>query len=112
MIAEEERRMISTRTKAALQAAKALGGFRGHKIDSAATAVSLASRQARASECAAALAPTIGKLRDQGITSLAGLAKALTEAGIPAARGGPSWTASQVARVVGKLSGVRHGTAS
>ena len=76
MVAEEERRMISARTKAALQAAKArgtvLGGFRGARIDDEARAASIASRKATASARAGDVAPTITELQGAGITSLGG----------------------------------------
>ena len=34
------------------------------------------------------------------MTSLIGLAKALTERGVPAARGGSTWSASKVSRLL------------
>jgi DNA invertase Pin-like site-specific DNA recombinase len=104
-VAELEGGLISTRTKAALQAAKArgrkLGGFRGHKADDAARRASLAVRQAKARALAADLAPVIAELQATGATSLNGLAKALTARGIPTAKGGDRWTPTGVARVLG-----------
>jgi DNA invertase Pin-like site-specific DNA recombinase len=104
-VAELEGGMISTRTKAALQAAKArgrkLGGFRGHKADDAARRAALAVRQAKARALAADLAPVIAELRATGVTSLNGLAKALTARGISTAKGGGRWTPTGVARVLG-----------
>lgn len=107
MVAEEERRMIGARTKAALQAAKArgtkLGGFRGYvptKADNEASKAALAARTAGQS---ARLAPAIASLRAAGITSATALAKALTEQGIPTARGGDRWTTTQVQRVLARL---------
>ena len=38
------------------------------------------------------------------LTSLSGIAAALTERGIPTARGGSSWTAVQVGRVLARLA--------
>ena len=108
MVAEEERRMISARTKAALQAAKArgqvLGGFRGVKIDDAARASSVASRKAAASARALDVAPTIAELQASGVTSLGALARALTERGILTARGGSEWSAVQVSRALNNAS--------
>lgn len=103
MVAEEERRMISARTKAALQAAKArgtvLGGFRGVVIDNEARARSVASRRAKAADRAGELASVIVELRATGAVSLRDLAAGLNERGIPTARGGP-WSAVQVSRVL------------
>lgn len=104
MVAEEERRMISARTKAALAAAKArgvtLGGNRGHGMTPSAADASLKARQARAQARGADLAPVLAGLRAEGVTSLAGLARALTERGIPTARGGTTWSPVQVSRVL------------
>ena len=66
---------------------------------------SIASRQATAASRAADLLPTIRELQAQGITSLAGLAKALTNMGITTARGGSTWTPIGVSRVLAKAQG-------
>ncbi len=109
MVAEEERRMISARTKAALQVAKArgkvLGGFRGVKIDDAARALSVASRKAAAGARALDVAPTIADLQAAGVTSLGALARALTEHGIPTAKGAAEWSPIQVSRVLKQIAG-------
>lgn len=107
MVAEEERRMIGARTKAALQAAKArgtvLGGFRGYVPSEADHAASRAALKAKGDAQAARLAPTIAELQASGITSATAIAKALTERGIPTARGGDAWTTTQVTRVLSRL---------
>lgn len=104
MVAEEERRMISARTKAALAAAKArgtvLGGYRGTgAIDDAGRAISIEKRQSRCQERSADLAPTVADLRASGAASLRQIAAALNERGIPTARGG-QWSAVQVKRML------------
>src|ERR1700730_263275 len=107
MVADEERRMISARTKAALAAAKArgvkLGGNRGVSVDEAARRASLAVRSGRATERASDLAPIISELPASGVPSLGGIAKSLSERGIPTARGGSRWTPMQVSRVLARL---------
>ena len=104
VIAEGERRMISARTKAALQAAKArgkvLGGFRGYVPTREDGLASAAVLKATAQAFAADLAPIIAELRAQGVTSLNAIAKALTEQGVPTARGSSTWTAAGVSRVL------------
>src|SRR5581483_10717479 len=104
MVADEERRMISARTKAALAAAKKrgvkLGGYRGGKLTRKARQNGWEAVSRRADERANDLAPILKQLRASGITSLGRLAKALTERGIPTARGGTKWTAVQVSRVL------------
>ncbi len=104
MVAEEERRMISARTKAALQAAKArgtvLGGHRGGTVDDAARSASIAVRKASASARASDVLPTIADLQATGVTSLGALARALTERGVPTARGSSVWSATQVSRAI------------
>lgn len=107
MVAEEEGKAISIRTKAALAAArkrgKKLGGYRGGKITASIRKAGRAAVQARTAARATDIAPVINELQSAGITSLSGLARALTERGVPTARGGAEWSAVQVARVLDRL---------
>jgi DNA invertase Pin-like site-specific DNA recombinase len=107
VIAEGERKMISKRTKDALAAAKArgkvLGGFKGYYLSEEDRLAAAAALKASAKAFGADLAPIIGELRARGITSLNALAKALTEQGIPTARGGSVWTPTAVRRVLAAL---------
>ena len=103
-VAEHEAKAISERTKAALQASKArgkvLGGFRGIVPTDQHRAASTLARKGHASARAKDLAPVIDQLRAEGITSLNGIARALTERKIPTARGALTWTPAQVSRVL------------
>ena len=45
----------------------------------------------------------IRDLREAGVTSLGGIAKALKDRGIPTARGGSEWTPVQVSRVLARI---------
>ena len=104
LMAQAERKAISTRTKAALVEAKkrgkVMGGFRGYVPTEADRQASAATRQASAAARGADLAPILADMRAKGVTSLAGLAKALTEAGIPTARGASTWSPMQVSRLL------------
>lgn len=105
LVADEERRMISARTKAALAAAKrrgkVLGGYRASAIvTDQARATSMMVRQQRAVARASDLSPIIDEIRISGVTSLQGIARALTARHIPTARGAKSWTAVQVKRAL------------
>jgi hypothetical protein len=104
-VAEAERKTISARTKAALQAAKGrevkVGGDRGNlRVVSAKgrLAAALEARRKAARQRAEDLKPIISELRAHGITSLNGMAASLNARGVPAARGG-KWTAIQVQRL-------------
>jgi DNA invertase Pin-like site-specific DNA recombinase len=107
MVTDEERRMISRRTKDALAAAKPrgqkLGGNRGNLpvIGDKGQAISLAARQAKARSRAADLVPIIEELRAAGVVSLQQIAAELNARGIRAARGG-AWSREQVRRVLGQ----------
>jgi DNA invertase Pin-like site-specific DNA recombinase len=107
MVAEEERRMISKRTKDALAAAKRrgkkLGGDRGVVPSKKVRTMSLEALRARADAKAADLAPIIGELQTAGKTSLRAIAEGLNEQGIPTARGG-KWSAAQVHRMLKRLA--------
>src|SRR5215210_3203088 len=83
MVADEERRLISKRTKEALAAAKVrgvtLGGNRGTIISAEAREVSRKARLAASAARAADLAPVIMELQAAGVASLGGLARGLTK---------------------------------
>ena len=106
MVAEEERRMISARTKAALAAAKArgtvLGGYRGATVDDAARAASIAVRSAKAADRASDLAPIVADIRAAGASSLREIAAGLNGRGVTAPRGG-EWSAAQVRGLLAKI---------
>ncbi|ACA17776.1 hypothetical protein M446_3386 [Methylobacterium sp. 4-46] len=92
--------MSAPPSRAALAAAKArgqvLGGFRGKRFTPADHAAAAAGRRARGERNAQRLAPALAELRAAGVTSAAGLARALTERGIPTARGATTWRVTQV----------------
>lgn len=103
VVAQAERKMISTRTKAALAAAKARGVRLGRPENLTNHAVGQArgrERQAqRARERAQDLAPILAEARATGAVSLRQIAAALNDRAVPAARGGV-WTATQVRRAL------------
>ena len=102
-LAEKERALISTRTREALARAKAagkmLGGNKGHKVDAAATALSVASRKALSAERKAEVLPMVPELQAAGITSVRAIAHGLNAQGLSTPRGGP-WGPAQVQRVL------------
>lgn len=108
MVADEERRMISQRTKAALAAAKKrgvkLGGDRGARLSRIARKAGRDAQAASARNRASDLAPIIQELQQAGTTTLSGIARAFNERGIPTSRGGTEWTATQIARVAARLT--------
>ncbi|TXN25135.1 recombinase family protein [Methylobacterium sp. WL9] len=103
VVAQAERKMISTRTKAALAAAKArgvkLGGDRGVVPPAGASARGGAVTKSRASARAWDVAPVIEEVQADGAVSLRQIAAGLNARGIPTARGG-QWSAVQVKRVM------------
>jgi DNA invertase Pin-like site-specific DNA recombinase len=106
-MAEHEREMISTRTKAALTAAKSrgvsLGGDRSGLDDRARRAGNAGSakvRGKRAAERASSPLPVLDRLRAQGVTSAHALARALNEEGVPTVSGRGRWQANSVQRVL------------
>lgn len=101
VIAQEEREMISARTKVALAAAKArgvkLGGKRpNHRnVD---PMLGMAARIRAADEFAQGVGPVIAELRQAG-RSFRQIVAELTRRGIHTARGG-AWTATRVRNVL------------
>ena len=102
VIAQEEREMISKRTKDALAAAKArgqkLGGFRGGPVPDGRKGGEAVAEAADA--FAARVAPIAQQMREAGL-SLASIAEALAAKGIRTARGG-EWTATGVRRILAR----------
>jgi DNA invertase Pin-like site-specific DNA recombinase len=105
MVAENEADAISSRTKAALAAAKRRGvrlGTPTNLTNTArrrGTASSVAVRQMKAAQRARDLAPIIEDVKRSGARSLRQIAAALNEHEWTTARGS-RWTASQVRRVL------------
>jgi DNA invertase Pin-like site-specific DNA recombinase len=104
-MAQKERELISERTKAALAAAKArgkvLGGDRGYRPSRGPDVV--AARQARqlgAQRTAHRLALEVEALREEGIASHAGLARALNARGVPTPKAAARWTHTTVGRLL------------
>ena len=105
-LAEQERRMISVRTKAALAASKKkLGGDRGYR-PAAAPDARLGGEAVRrmADQQAHSLIAVIDDVRGAlgAGASLQAIARDLTARGVPTARGG-DWTATGVKRVLARL---------
>jgi DNA invertase Pin-like site-specific DNA recombinase len=100
-VAEDERERISARTKAALAAAKAKGTKLGNPRLADACAGVNAARQEAAGAFAAEILPTIREIQSSGVSSLRGVAKALSERGVRTARGG-AWTAVQVGDILAR----------
>ncbi|GEO18733.1 recombinase family protein [Microvirga aerophila] len=97
-LAEKERRLISARTKAALQAVKARGKALGrHGAEQLAPAY-----RAEAVERAQALAPVVAEIRAAGASTLREIAAELNARGIATAKG-KAWSAMQVKRVLERV---------
>ena len=129
VVAEGERKAISKRTTEALAAAKIrlanltveeraervakgkalkLGAVRWDHLQAGAAGrgrlAGIMTRRSRASRRAADLLPIITSLQAQGVTTLASLAAALTDRGIPTARGASTWSPMQVSRVLARMT--------
>jgi DNA invertase Pin-like site-specific DNA recombinase len=105
LVAEQEREMISARTKAALAAAKArgvkLGGDRGGRAPVDAAAKAAEARRKAADEFASNVAPMMREMREIG-ASLHQIAATMASKGIRTPRGG-AWTATAVKNVLARL---------
>jgi DNA invertase Pin-like site-specific DNA recombinase len=100
-LAEKERAMISTRTKAALAAAKARGVTLGSPKLAQARKQAVASVKAIADQRAANVLPVMREIQRAGATSLHQIADALNARGITTPRGG-SWYAKSVSNVLAR----------
>lgn len=102
LVAEEEAKAISARTKAALAASKArgkkLGGWRGGPVVDGTLGTAVCVKQADA--FSDSVRPTILSMRAEGLSWKA-IAARLTELGIRTARGG-AWGVTTVRNVLGR----------
>jgi DNA invertase Pin-like site-specific DNA recombinase len=97
-VAQEERRVISQRTRDALAAAKARGVTLGNPRLAEARAVANKAMAEEAERQAALVLPHILPLHQQGM-SLRAIARELAARGVPTARGG-KWHAVQVSDIL------------
>lgn len=86
-VAEHEREMISKRTKAAMQIAKARGTRLGNPNPAPAAQQAVKALKAKTAEYHATVKPLIRELRQQGM-SLSAIAAELSRRNVPTARGG------------------------
>jgi DNA invertase Pin-like site-specific DNA recombinase len=113
VVAEEEARLISVRTKAALAVAKQRGVRLGtpanlshdHRIEGA--AASVRARREAARRRLDDLAPIVLELTRDGAATAAALARALNERGIPTPRG-KRWNPIQTSRLLKSLAVSTH----
>ena len=107
LVAEEEARATSARTKAALAAAKARGTKLGNpqllRGDSATADRARAAWSAAAGRRATEVLPYVMAARSTGAITLQQLADALTARGVRTPRGGEGWRPRQVRRVLDRL---------
>jgi DNA invertase Pin-like site-specific DNA recombinase len=98
-LAQKERAMIATRTRAALAAAKARGTKLGGPKLVEARERAVVSIVAGADRLAANVVPIIREMQRAGVSTLRDIAEALNARGVPTARGG-MWHASTVRNVL------------
>lgn len=98
-LAQQERKMISNRTKDALAAAKIRGVTLGSPAIAKARASSIETKKANADAHAARVLPVIEAIRKTGATSLRAIAAELTARKVETARGG-EWNAAQVSNIL------------
>jgi DNA invertase Pin-like site-specific DNA recombinase len=106
VVAEDEARRISQRTKAALAEAKKRGtklgnpnGARPLRAAGKGNVAALAAKKANSIRYAQNLAPIIAEIEAGGVTTLRGIAEALAEKEIYTPGGRRQWAETQVARV-------------
>jgi DNA invertase Pin-like site-specific DNA recombinase len=100
-LAEKERVMIATRTRDALQRAKARGVKLGGPRLAQARKAAAAAVEANADRHAANILPIIREVQRAGARSLRAIAEALNARGVPTARGG-RWQAMTVSNVLAR----------
>ncbi len=94
-LAEKERALIASRTKAALAVAKAKGVKLGNPYIKAARSEAVAAIKAEADRAAGNVLPIIAEIKRSGASTLRATADALNTRGVPTPRGG-RWHAMSV----------------
>ena len=112
-MAQKERELISERTRVALAAAKArgavLGGDRGYRPASGPDSVAAAlARVQCAGQTAHRLMLEVATIRAEGVTTMVGVARVLTDRAVPTPNGGTLWTHTTVARLLARVGGSAH----
>jgi DNA invertase Pin-like site-specific DNA recombinase len=97
-VAERERALISTRTKAALAVKKAQGAKLGN-LNAERRAAGVAVGKANADAFAGNVLPIVRQLQAAGVTKLADIAETLNVRGVKTARGG-QWHGSTVRNIL------------
>lgn len=103
-LAEKERRLISDRTRAALQTKRNRGERLGNPNILEVAQAGSDRRRAMADEHAAKVVPIIDEVRRAGITTLTAIAEALNARGVKTARGG-HWHGSTVRNILSRNLG-------
>jgi DNA invertase Pin-like site-specific DNA recombinase len=99
-LAEKERRLISERTRSALQSKKAKGAELGNPSNLAeAGTLGRIAQQSEAARFASNILPVIRSIQSAGTTGMVSIAKALNDRGVRTARGG-RWHCSSVRNVM------------
>ena len=102
VVAADEARRISERTRAALAQAQQRGVQLGNPRWAESIEGARAARVSKADQFAASIQPAIDEIRAAGVTTLSGIAQCLTARGIRTSRGGSEWNAKQVSRVLAR----------
>ena len=108
LVAQQEAKAISERTKAALAAAKArgvtLGGFKGYYLSEDDRQRSTEARAEAANSKATRLKPILERVNPDGSLSLAKVAQMLNQEGVPTMSGRGQWNGKSVQRVYQRLA--------
>ena len=108
LVAQQEAKAISERTKAALAAAKArgvkLGGFKGYYLSDNDRQRSTEARTQAANDKAMRLKPILDRVNPEGSLSLGKVAQVLNQEGVPTLSGRGQWNGKSVQRVYQRLA--------
>jgi len=108
-MAQYKRELFAQRTRDGLAAAKVRGTKLGNPNLAASRESKIEGIRAAAERYAANVLPVICEIQSSGVTSLHGVARALTARGVATARGGV-WSSVQVKRILSRAS--KSGTAA